>query len=68
LKGTIKLQAEIASRLSPSARQGKFGTSVQQTRVDPRQSAEGYQKKCERYFVFAPERASIDPQNHRQNG
>ena len=32
LKGTIKLRAEIACRLSPSARQGKFGTSVQQTR------------------------------------
>jgi hypothetical protein len=31
LKGTIKLRAEIACRLSPSARQGKFGTSVQQT-------------------------------------
>ncbi len=25
-------------------------------------------KKCERYFVFAPEPASIDPQDHRQNG
>jgi len=33
LKGTIKLQAEIAFRLSCLARQEKFGRSVQQSRM-----------------------------------
>jgi hypothetical protein len=33
LKGTIKLQAEVAVRLSCSARQEKFGRSAQQSRV-----------------------------------